>query len=918
MKKVLSLILAFMFIVSAIPVLAKTSLVATEETQKYEDMIKLLKLTQIVSEEFEITDSFVTRGEFAAYLVRSKGMNNYLGAYGNNYFTDVNDLTDYATEIALAKDMNLINGYTDGSFKPEDSITVLEAAICFIRVLGYNVKAEGLGGYPQGYYEVIRETGILKNINKAYSENITIKDLILLVHNALHTKIMVNSGVSSDGGVYTVSDSITLLYDSFGIYCTEGVVNGVDITNLFGDNDLPYYSVYVGKDVFYTGPYSMNEMLGYNVRAYYINEDSQNVIKLAVKTQDKNNEEIINIEDIASINKGVVTTLDDEGKEKKYKYNESAAVIYNGANTKSDFDTDIYKDGDKILTGTVKLLDNNDDNKADVIFVEAYENMIIGRIDADNGYVYDYFDPSKKFQLSTDTDEPYVLIYDNEGELTDTDSLTTGESLTIYKSKEDAWQTFVRAYVSSITVTGKISMIEKADGKTTITIEETEYILSKYAMDNGMLPVIGRTAEVLLNKFGEVARFTYSTEPGDYDFAMLCGTRIGEGFEGKFYIKMMDKAGNILNVTAANKLKLDGKNYNTVDSSGAKRVDAVLKNASMAITGEANGNYCFQIIKYGINNDGQINYIDTVLDENGVATDEDSIKTDNEIFFGIIEGDKSEYFDSTGMVAQKVVVTDDVKVFMFPQKGSETDTQYYGVRDRKYFVNSSDHDGIVYFKDKNEGFDAPVFMKQFESSEIKGDISGLTTSIVTKVTDSVNIDGELRKKWYLFSRGIASSYMVDPEMQSATTVADDIIKAKDVQAGDIIYFTLNSVTEEIEAFIVLYSAKNDKIYNVTSTYNGMEKAHALKSTPVGIKLIYESLIKNGIETDRKDNFLVFNNLKNTNGITVFDTKTNKVRQGTYNDIIGYEEDKTDYTDDLIVRWYQPTNQVIREIFVFKR
>ena len=269
--------------------------------------------------------------------------------------------------------MGLISGYSDGTFRPNNNTSIMEAAICFIRVLGYNVKAEALGGYPTGYYEIIRETGLLKNINKGYNELLTYEDAVKIVYNALHTKVMKPTGVSNEGTEYKVQEDLILLNDAFGYYFVEGVVNGIDITNLVGENDLPPYTVLIGDIPYYTGSYDLRNLLGYNVRAYYNHEYVGEKIKFAFKTNKKNNENIINIPDIMSIENGKLITEDLDGNRESYSYNENAPVIYNGTNTSEEFNTKIYNDANgKRLNGTVKLIDNNGDKKADVVVINAY------------------------------------------------------------------------------------------------------------------------------------------------------------------------------------------------------------------------------------------------------------------------------------------------------------------------------------------------------------------------------------------------------------------------------------------------------------------------------------------------------------------------------------------------------------------
>ena len=75
----------------------------------------------------------ISRAEFAKIAV-SFAQNNGSATY--NYFTDVKTSDWFAPYVTAAKDAGLIEGYSDGSFKPESKITRAEACAIVNRTLG--------------------------------------------------------------------------------------------------------------------------------------------------------------------------------------------------------------------------------------------------------------------------------------------------------------------------------------------------------------------------------------------------------------------------------------------------------------------------------------------------------------------------------------------------------------------------------------------------------------------------------------------------------------------------------------------------------------------------------------------------------------------------------------------------------------
>ena len=75
----------------------------------------------------------ITRAEFAKIAVSFSQAN---GSAVYSYFTDVKTTDWFAPYVTAAKDSSLIEGYSDGSFKPENRITRAEACTIVNRVLG--------------------------------------------------------------------------------------------------------------------------------------------------------------------------------------------------------------------------------------------------------------------------------------------------------------------------------------------------------------------------------------------------------------------------------------------------------------------------------------------------------------------------------------------------------------------------------------------------------------------------------------------------------------------------------------------------------------------------------------------------------------------------------------------------------------
>lgn len=79
-------------------------------------------------------DRNITRAEFAALVVRALGLSSSSAA---NQFSDVKSGSWYAETVATAVKAGIIDGYEDGTFRPDAQITREELAAMSIRALNY-------------------------------------------------------------------------------------------------------------------------------------------------------------------------------------------------------------------------------------------------------------------------------------------------------------------------------------------------------------------------------------------------------------------------------------------------------------------------------------------------------------------------------------------------------------------------------------------------------------------------------------------------------------------------------------------------------------------------------------------------------------------------------------------------------------
>ena len=168
-------------------------------------------------------DQEVTREEFAKLLVTALGIEHAADATSYTKFPDVEAGRWSAGYIAVAAGQGLVIGYPDGTFKPSNKVTYAEAVTMLVRALGY--KDEFLPeGWPGNYIAKAAETGITSRVRFANASGYANRgDVALLVDNTLDAyTIKVDT---YEGAVIKYYESkVTLLEDKLEIYNLEEVV----------------------------------------------------------------------------------------------------------------------------------------------------------------------------------------------------------------------------------------------------------------------------------------------------------------------------------------------------------------------------------------------------------------------------------------------------------------------------------------------------------------------------------------------------------------------------------------------------------------------------------------------------------------------------------------------------------------------
>jgi len=136
----------------------------------------------------------ITRAEFAAVVVRMLGQESQAaGSAGVTPYTDVP--ADYWASgyINIATQLGIINGYGDGNFGPEDPVLYEQAVKMVVIALGYGPVCDP-ASYPVSYLTKAGQIGITTGLNGQNGVNANRGLVAQIVFNALDKPLMKETG----------------------------------------------------------------------------------------------------------------------------------------------------------------------------------------------------------------------------------------------------------------------------------------------------------------------------------------------------------------------------------------------------------------------------------------------------------------------------------------------------------------------------------------------------------------------------------------------------------------------------------------------------------------------------------------------------------------------------------------------------
>ncbi len=204
MRKVLSFVLVFSLVLGSLGVSFTAAGASTPSDvvgTEFETEVKVLMALDVVTgypDGSYKPEGAVTRAEIAALMVRVLGLDDAAEFFGVSSFSDMSGhWADKYVAVIAGKD--IVNGYPDGTFKPDAKVSFPEALTMISRALGYKDGCEDLiGDWPVNYLSLAEDLNVTDDVNVVFSGSADRGAVATMLFNSLS---VANVSVDNDGNV---------------------------------------------------------------------------------------------------------------------------------------------------------------------------------------------------------------------------------------------------------------------------------------------------------------------------------------------------------------------------------------------------------------------------------------------------------------------------------------------------------------------------------------------------------------------------------------------------------------------------------------------------------------------------------------------------------------------------------------------
>ena len=711
--------------------------------------------------------------------------------------------------VGIVDALGLIKKNSLGFFREDEVLSVKDFLSIADKLIGYNYDYESaqvvthdmalrLGMKALGYdfldtdaqiTEKAYRLKILDGITFNAEKHITRGEMAQLLYNVLNADVVELMNASDSRLNFETTDGATLMHRVYGYEMIEGLVTGANGIDIYENRSVPENTVELDRLGFWYDETKIetNNLFGHKVYGLI---DTNNKNELVFIEIDES-EDFVTVSFNDIVDSGSYISWKNEKGSGKVKTGNINRVVVNGITYMGN---SYLREIDE-CEGTISFTKSERGNY-DIAIINKYETYKVNRYSERDQKLY--FEDGREYDGynyidAGDSGYEFVNVL-VEGKPADIKDITGNHMVSVFSNESN----FIQIEATSATVEGKIS--EMYDGDTVVINEKTYGISPDYqnAIDSGakFAPItLGMEATFRLNTIGNICYVGETEEQYKYAIIKKVGT-ISSTFGSSICIRMFNESGDWIEGYLANKVTIDGKKYTDVEAA-----NTYIESITESIAGT--------IIRYKLNSDGKISFLDT---KNSTSYEQDDIDKLSEVhtWNGTIEWTKGLTLNDS-----KYMLKEGATLFYVPEEADDEDE--YSVMKQSSLTNGTSATLVLYNTD--EYFCSSIAIFSGKASASIGDTKSFLVTKVRYVTDDKGreifelkgldsvTDGKDAgwvEKTYTTTPAIAKQY---PNIKPGDFIQRDFDSNGSINAANIIMTAADAAVKS-ETFLYLATANH--------------------------------------------------------------------------------------------------------------
>ena len=786
LSKVLSLVLAIAMLFSVPTFAAFTDVPANADYAEAVTVLSALEIINGYGDGSFKPDGKITRAEYAAIVCRAIGMGD-IAKGGVSTFTDV-PADHWATGyIATAQNAKIVNGKTATTFDPEAEVTYEQAVKMLVVALGYELKAQSMGGYPTGYMMIANQESITVGTTNTPG-GASRATVARLTYNALTVPMMDQTAWGSETKFEPIKTQ-SLLWTKLNAVKADVVVVDVPLDKAAKDITLTptkYDSVATANTFSLAGNVEINGvdltgLQGLEVTAIIDKTiDTDPKLVCIVPKAGKNDEITVEPAMMAEISTadGYVEyyKTNDDDRTSKIKVPTAGLTTY----------TNLVRTGAIAQGGAsgdlaYRFVDRDNDGTFETVYIDKAHIFVVGNVSTAAGKIYRdsaatalaTVGAPATITLDEEDDKLDWTITDVEGNVLALEDIKAGDVVAVATSTDAQGNTYYEIVVSNEVIKGTIGEIYAETAKVTGLYGTT---LNKFKVNDEAYMLLNNTTmtpgdEIVAKVFGDKV-VSYTVAEGVKNYGMIIATNTAQDFGTTYQLQILTQKGELVTLNLADKV-----NGSATDYAPATTLAADFPKGDL--------------IAYELNAAGEVKAFDVETKTFAVGYTKNVLEA----------GDKfttynaaTQYKEASEKLGSYFITEDTVIFTTEVAKASVTKTKVaLGSAD---FLSEDNTYKTVILYDENKEADVVVL---FEASN-QVNMNSYPLVVTKKAT--VSVDNASRTKLFGYVNGEEVEYIV------AETVTGDVAS---LDLNDIAMFAVNAAGEINNAIMVAdYDAANNR------------------------------------------------------------------------------------------------------------